>query len=153
MMKTIITILFTLFALQLLADPTPEEMYGQYDTDGSYRAMQEKIDEMNRKAEEAEREESNKKTMALWGAILIGLIPLGYIGKMVIKGKTWETNPRGTAQALATGLAGSAVLFGLNYGIFLLKIKYGDSFNSAFVFLIVVILVIAAIYSLRKKKE
>ena len=39
-MKAVISLILTLFALQVLATPTPEEMYGDYDKDGKYRAMQ-----------------------------------------------------------------------------------------------------------------
>ena len=151
MMKAFITILLALFSLQILATPSPEEMYGAYDKDGKYRAMQEQMDQIIQKSEEAEKEKSEKKTMALWGAVLIGLIPLGYIGKQIIDEKTWETNPKGTTQALAIGLAGGAVLFGLNYGIFLLKIEYGSKFNSALVFLLVLSLVALSIYAIKKK--
>lgn len=153
MMKTFITILLTLLSLQLFAVPSPEDMYGDYDKDGKYRAMQEQMDQMIQKREEAEKEKSEKKMIALWGAVLVGLIPLGYIGKQIIDEKTWETNRKGTLQALAIGLVGGAVLFGLNYGIFLLKIEYGSKFNTVLVFLLVLSLVIGSIYAINKKSK
>ena len=76
MMKAVISLILTLFALQVLATPTPEEMYGDYDKDGKYRAMQEQVDQINQNIEKAEKEKSDKQTMALWASILIGLIPL-----------------------------------------------------------------------------
>jgi len=43
------------------------------------------------------------------------------------------------------------VLFALNYGVILLKIKMGDAFNTALAFLIVGALIVGSIYLLRKK--
>jgi LPXTG-motif cell wall-anchored protein len=45
------------------------------------------------------------------------------------------------------------VLFALNYGVFLLKIKMGDAFNTALAFLIVGALIAGSIYLLRKKGD
>ena len=47
-------------------------------------------------------------------------------------------------------MAGGVVLFGFNYGIFLLKIKMGDAFNTALAFLIVAALIAGSIYLLKK---
>jgi len=44
-MKTLVTIFFALFALQGFS---PEDMYGSYDRDGKYRAMEEQIEQINR---------------------------------------------------------------------------------------------------------
>ncbi len=94
-----------------------------------------------------------RRTLALGGAILIGLIPLGYIGREIIRKKSWRDNPGGTVRALGVGLAGGVVLFGLNYGIFLLKIKMGDAFHITLAFLIVAALVAGAIYLMKKKQS
>lgn len=153
MMKTFISLILALFALQVLATPTPEEMYGDYDKDGKYRAMQEQVDQINQKIEEAEKEKSDKQMVSLWAAIIIALIPLGYIGKQVISERIWENNPSGTIQALAIGLAGSAILFGFNYGIFLLKIEYASKFNTILAVALVLFLIIGSIYVLRKTKR
>lgn len=59
----------------------------------------------------------------------------------------------GTVRALGVGILGGAVLFALNYGIFLLKIKMGDAFNTARAFLIVAALIIGSILLLRGKKS
>lgn len=152
-MKTIVAIFIALMTLQVLASPplSPEEMYGSYDKDGKYRAMQEQLDQMNQQIAKAEKEKSEKQTIALWAAIAISLIPLGVIAKQIIGKRTWEDNPRGTLQSLAIGLAGAAVLFGLNYGVLLLKIEYGSSFNTAFAVVIVLFLIGVAIYAVRKK--
>ena len=152
MMKAVISLILTLFALQVLATPTPEEMYGAYDKEGKYRDMQEQVDKINQQIAETEKEKSDKQTMAMWAAILIGLIPLGVIGKQIISKRTWENNPAGTAKALAIGLAGAAALFAFNYDIFWLKIEYGSQFNTAVVVALVLFLVIGSIYVLRKKK-
>ncbi len=151
MMRAFFTVIMTLLALQVFATPTPEDMYGQYDKDGKYRDMQEQVDQMNQKMAEAEQVQAEKQSMALWFSILIGLIPLGYIGKQVISGRTWQNNPSGTVRALAIGLAGGILLFALNYGIFLLKIKYGSQFNSVLAAALVLFLIFGSIYVLKKK--
>ena len=45
------------------------------------------------------------------------------------------------------------VLFGLNYGVLYLKIKYGDGFNTTLAFLIVAALIAGAIYLMKKKQS
>lgn len=153
MMKAIIAILFALMSLQLLATQNPEDMYGEYDKDGKYRAMQEQVDKMNQQIAKAEEEKSEKQTMALWFALAAGLIPLLYLGKMIVQKKTWQDNPSGTVQALAIGLVGGIALFALNYGVFWLKIEYGSKFNSALAVALVLLLITGAIYILKKKEK
>ena len=121
-MKKFIVAILALLALQMIASPTPEEMYGSLDKDGKYRQMQEQVDQMIQKNEEAAQDKAAKQQIALW-----------------------------VAQALAIGLAGAAVLFGLNYGIFLLKIEYGSKFNAALAAALVLLLTIGAIYMVKKK--
>lgn len=152
MMKAVILLILTLFAIQVLATPTPEEMYGAYDKDGKYRAMQEQVDQIIQKSEENKKEKAAKQQIALWVAIAIGFLPLCAIGRQVLSKRTWKDNPSGTRQALAIGLAGAAALFAFNYGIFWLKIEYGSQFNTAVVVALVLFLVIGSIYVLRKKK-
>ena len=98
---------------------TPEELYEAYSTPET-RAVLERFEEAERRSQEAEAAAKARRTLALGGAILIGLIPLGYIGREIIRKKSWRDNPGGTVRALGVGLAGGVVLFGLNYGIFLL---------------------------------
>jgi len=131
------------------AAQTPEELYGEYLTPET-RAIMERFEEAERRSQEAEATAKARRTLALCGAILIGLIPLGYIGRDIIRKKSWKNNPDGTLRALGTGLAGGVVLFGFNYGIFLLKIKMGDAFNTALAFLIVAALIAGSIYLLKK---
>lgn len=131
---------------------TPEELYEAYSTPET-RAVLERFEEAERRSQEAEAAAKARRTLALGGAILIGLIPLGYIGREIIRKKSWRDNPGGTVRALGVGLAGSVVLFGLNYGIFLLKIKMGDAFHIALAFLIVAVLVAGAIYFMKKKQS
>lgn len=149
MMRTFIAILLVLMSLQVFA--SPEDMYGEYDKDGKYRDMQEQVDQMIQKQEEAEQEKSSKQSIALCFSILVGLIPLGYISRQVISGRTWESNPGGTLRALFVGLAGSALLFALNYGVLWLKIEYGSQFNTVFVVAILLFLIGGSIYVLRKR--
>ena len=131
---------------------TPEELYEAYSTPET-RAVLERFEEAERRSQEAEAAAKARRTLALGGAILIGLIPLGYIGREIIRKKTWKDNPSGTVRALGAGLAGGAVLFGLNYGIFLLKMRMGDAFHIALAFLIVAALVAGAIYLMKKKQS
>lgn len=131
---------------------SPEEMYGEYITPET-RAILERAEQVERETMAAEAASKAKKTLALSVAILIGLIPLGYIGRDIIKGKTWKDNPGGTVKALVAGLAGGALLFGLNYGIFILKIRYGDEFNTTLAFLIVAALIVGAIFLMKKNNN
>ncbi len=150
-MKTFMMTFLALLALQMTASPTPEEMYGSLDKDGKYRQMQEQVDQMIQKSEQAAKDKAAKQQLALWVALAIGFIPLCAIGKQVFSKRTWKDNPGGTRKALAIGLTGTALLFGLNYGIFLLKIEYGGRFNTALAVALVLLLTIGAIYVARKK--
>ncbi len=142
-------LLLTLLAGWPAAAQTPEELYQDYMTPET-RAIMERYEEAERRAQEAEAAARAKKNLALVGSILIGLIPLGVIGRRIIQEKSWKENPSGTAKAIGTGVAGGLVLFGLNYGVFLLKIKMGDAFNTTLAFLIVGALIAGSIYLLRK---
>ena len=132
------------------AAQTPEEMYQEYMTPET-EALMERFDEVESKIQEAEDAERGRKTLALVGAILIGLIPLGVIGRRIIQKKSWKDNPSGTVKALGIGILGGAVLFALNYGIFLLTIKMGNDFPPALAFLIVAALIAGSIFLLKKK--
>jgi hypothetical protein len=144
---------FFLLALLLswsAAAQTPEELYADYITPET-RAILERAREAERRAEEAEAAAKAQKTLALCGAILIGLVPLCVIGRRILRKQSWKDNPAGTVRALGVGLFGGVCLFALNYGIFLLKIRMGDAFNSALAFLLVAALIAGSIYLLRKK--
>ncbi len=139
-----------LFLAWIAQAQSPEELYEQYITPET-RAILERSEQLERETKAAEAAAKAQKTLALSVAILIGLIPLGYIGRGIIKGKTWKDNPSGTLKALGAGFAGGVVLFGLNYGVFLLKMKMGDAFNTTMAFLIVIALVVGAIFLMKKK--
>ena len=143
-------LLLTFGAAWPAAAQTPEELYGEYMTPET-RAIMERYEEAERRAQEAEVAAKARKTLALSVAILIGLIPLGVIGRRILREKSWKGNPSGTAKAIGTALAGGAVLFGLNYGIFLLKMRYGDAFNTTLAFLLVAAMIAGSIYLLQKK--
>ena len=125
-MKTLLTILFAFVALHVSG--SPEDMYSIYDKDGKYRDMQEQMDQVFQKREQAERERETKKNLVLGLAVLMGLFPLAYIGRRIIKEQTWETNPRGTMQALGIALLGGLLLFVVNYAALYLKIIYENEF-------------------------
>lgn len=140
-------LLILLFLACAARAQTPEELYEAYSTPET-RTVLERFEEAERRSQEAEAAAKARRTLALIGAILIGLIPLGYIGREIIRKKSWRDNPSGTARAVGTGLAGGAVLFGLNYGIFLLKMRMGDAFNTSLAFLLVGILIAGSLYLL-----
>lgn len=146
-MKLIIAIMLALMPLQATS---PEEMYDAYITPQTRELLDEfdRIEEDIRNAENAER---NKRNIAITFSILIGLIPLAYTLRQIIRARTWEVSVAGTAKAIGISLLGGAVLFGLNYGIFMLKIKMGDAFNTSLAFLLVAIIIAGAIWLLTKK--
>ena len=146
-----------LFLLTLLlgwsaAAQTPEELYEIYSTPET-RAIMERFEEAERRSQEAEASAHAQKMLILGVAILIGLIPVVENGRRILKEKTWKDNPGGTVRALGVALAGGVVLFGLNYGVLYLKLKYGDGFNTTLAFLIVAGLVAGSIYLLNKKGD
>lgn len=146
-----------LFLLTLLlgwsaAAQTPEELYEIYSTPEA-RAIMERFEEAERRSQEAEAAAHAQKMLILGVAILIGLIPVVENGRRILKEKTWKDNPGGTVRALGVALAGGVVLFGLNYGVLYLKLKYGDGFNTTLAFLIVAGLVAGSIYLLNKKGD
>lgn len=131
------------------AAQTPDELYQEYITPET-QAILDRFDEAERHAQEAEAAARTRRTLALTAAILIGLIPIGTTVRNIVRRKSWRDNPSGTRKALGVSLAGGAVLFALNYGLFLLKIRMGDAFNTAFVFLIVAAMIAGSIYFLKK---
>jgi len=147
-MKTFITLLLALIALQLFASPLD-----MYKPTKEYLEMQEKMDKINQQIEEKEETESRYKKIACIVAIAIGLIPVINVGSKVVLNRTWESNPSGTTRALAIAFAGGLALFALNYAVFLLKIKYGTAVNAAAVVLLVLALTIGAIYVVNKKSK
>lgn len=129
-MKTLLTLLFVLATLQ--PGQSPEEMYSSFDRDGKYQAMQEQMDEVTQKSEAAEKERSDKTTFVIVISLVLGLIPIAVVGKKIYKDRTWETNPQGMWRALGIAVAGGAVLFALNYGVFYLKLIHNEVFMIVF---------------------
>ena len=149
-MKTILVILFALSTLQVFA--SPEDMYSIYDKDGKYRAMEEQIDKINRQVEEAEKEKNEKMMLILGISAFIGLVPMVAIGRKIIKGRSWETNPSGMWQALGIAFAGGLALFAINFIFLYLKFIYHKEFNQFFSVAVGAILIGGAIFFLKKKK-
>lgn len=129
-MKTLLTFLFILATLQ--PGQSPEEMYSSFDRDGQYQAMQEQMDEVTQKSEAAEKERSDKTTFVIVISLVLGLIPIAVVGKKIYKDRSWETNPQGMWRALGIAVAGGAVLFALNYGVFYLKLIHNEVFMIVF---------------------
>lgn len=145
-------LLLTFGAAWPAAAQTPEELYGEYMTPVT-RAVLERFEEAERLAQEAQEAARARKTLLLALAGVIGLVPVAVTGRRVLRGKTWKENPSGTVRALCVSLLGGAVLFALNYGIFLLKIKMGDAFNTTLAFLLVAAMIAGSIFLLRKKTD
>lgn len=131
---------------------SPEELYEEYITPET-RAVLERFEQAEREVQAAEAAARARKTLMLAVAVLIGLIPVVVTERRILKEKTWKDNPGGTVRALGVALAGGVVLFGLNYGVLYLKLKYGDGFNTTLAFLIVAGLVAGSIYLLNKKGD
>ena len=129
---------------------SPEDMYQEYITPET-RALLDEYDRAMEQTREAEEAARTRRTLALVFSLAVGLIPVVHIGRRAIRQKSWRQNPDGTARALGVALLGGVVLFGLNYGIFLLRLKLGDAFPLAFAFLAVAALIALAILLLRKK--
>lgn len=129
---------------------SPEEMYKEYITP-EVQAVMDRFDEAQEQIQAAEKASNKRKTFAMAVSLLAGLIPIGYLGRDIIRKRTWKDNPFGTLKAVGIGLVGGAVLFGLNYGVFLLKYKMGDAFNTVLAFLIVAAIIVGSIYLLNKK--
>ncbi|MBQ6243115.1 MAG: hypothetical protein IKN60_02185 [Bacteroidales bacterium] len=134
----------------IAAAQTPEELYQEYVTPET-QAILDRFEEAERLAQDAEEAARARKTLALTAAILIGLIPVGATVRSIIRKKSWRENPSGTRKVLGLSLLGGASLFAFNYSLFLLKIRMGNAFNTAFVFLIVAVLIAGSIYLYRKK--
>ena len=127
-------------------------MYGEYITPET-RAILERSAQLEQEILAARAADKARKTMALAIAVLIGLIPPFAVGRRIIRGKTWKEKPGGIARALGAAFAGGGVLFALNYGVILLKIKMGDAFNPALASLIVGALIAGSIFLIRKKGD
>ena len=150
-MHSLLSILLFISSLQV--STSPEDMYAIYDRDGKYRAMEEQVDRMNQRLQEAEKERGEKKTHILVISLLVGIVPVVAIGKQVLSGKTWKENPSGTAMALLIAVAGGFLLFAFNYGVFYLKMLDYGLYKGLFSLALVLALFIGGIWLLRKKKK
>lgn len=135
--------------LSVVSAAAQTEMYDEYITPET-RAILERYEEVERHAQEAEAAAAAKRRLVLVGSILVGLVPLVYIGKSILRKRSWMDNPGGTVKAIAVGLIGGAVIFGITYGAILMKIRMGSSFNILFALLLIAALLGGALYVLRK---
>ena len=147
-MKTLLTLLFVLSSLQ--PEQSPEDMYSMYDKNGQYQAMQEQMDEINRKSEEAEKERNDKTALILCISIITGLVPIVAIGKKIIIERSWETNPAGMWKALAIATLGGLALFAFNYGIFYLRLIHDETFRILLPAAIGIATIVVFIVGMRK---
>ncbi|MBO4740089.1 MAG: hypothetical protein J5605_00425 [Bacteroidales bacterium] len=128
-MKILLTLLFPLLSLLV---SSPEDMYSVYDKDGQYQAMTEQMEQITQQSEAAEQERSEKKTFVLVISLLLGIIPIAVVGKKIYRERSWESNPAGMWRAIAIAVAGGAVLFAINYGVFYLKLIHNEVFQIVF---------------------
>ncbi|MBE6322776.1 MAG: hypothetical protein E7073_07140 [Bacteroidales bacterium] len=126
MRQTLIVILLFLTSLQMFS--SPEDMYGMYDKDGKHREMTEKMEQIVVQHEQAEKERQEKMSFILGISVLMGLVPFAYIGYRAVRERQWQTNQKGTMQALGIALLGGVVLFVFNYGLLYLKIIHTNAF-------------------------
>lgn len=147
-MKTLLTFLFILATLQ--PGQSPEEMYGQYDKNGQYQAMQEQMDEVTQKSEAAEKERSDKTTFVIVISLVLGLIPIAVVGKKIYKDRTWKTNPSGMWKALAIAILGGIVLFAFNYGFFYLMLIHNETFRILLPAVIGIAVIVVFVVGMRK---
>ncbi|MBQ9410001.1 MAG: hypothetical protein IJU21_00150 [Bacteroidales bacterium] len=146
-MKIILALILALMPLQATS---PKNLYEEYITPET-RELLDQFDKVEKDIEEAENAARARRTSALVLSVIIGLIPLGVIGRRIIRGKTWKDNPYGTAKSFGIAILGGLVLFGLNYGIFTLKFRMGDAFNTTLAFLLVAAIIVGAVWLLTKK--
>lgn len=125
-------------------------MYEQYLTPQE-QAVLDRFEEAQQKFEEAQAADHDKKTVALIISILVGLIPFCYLFAKSIRENTWNNNVGGTIWGLLIAIAGGALLFAINYGIFWLRFKYANQFSAVVTYALVAGIIIGVIYLLRKK--
>ena len=126
------------------------KMYEQLMTPQE-KALLEQFEEAQQRSEEAQAARGNKMMIALIISILIGLIPFVYLLVKAFKENTWKNNPGGTIWGLVVGLAGGALLFAINYGIFWFRINHEGLFNGILTYGLVLALIVGVIYLLNKK--
>ena len=148
-MKTLITLFFFLTSLQVVA--SPEDMYGMYDKDGKHREMTEKMEQIVVQHEQAEEKRQEKMGFILGISVLMGLVPFAYIGYMAIKERQWQTNQKGTVQALGIALLGGAVLFAFNYGLLYLRFIHTNAFYRFGPVVVGLIIIVGTIIMINKR--
>lgn len=155
-MKTILTIMVALLALgspQKNVSYSPEDMYGDYDKEGKYRSMQEQVDQINQRQEEAEKEKNITMMFILGISALVGLIPVAVIGSKIVKERRWETDKSGMWKALGIAFAGGLVLFAFNFAMLYLKNIYYDAFSKIFPIAIGLLIIVGSIVLLMRMKK
>ena len=108
------------------------------------------MEQISQQSEAAEQERNEKKTFILVISLLLGIIPISVVGKKIYRDRSWETNPQGMWRALGIALAGGAVLFALNYGVFYLKLIHNEVFQIAFPAAIALAVIVGVIIYWRK---
>ena len=129
-----------------------EDLMRAYGASDEYIEMQRKMQDILDKSEEAKQKEQNTKTIMLVLALAVAAVPLVVIGKKIIDHPEVRT-VKGVASALGVALLGGAVLFGINYGWMLLRLKHGDALNFPFALIITLALAAGAIFLLNKKDK
>lgn len=129
-----------------------EDLMRAYGASDEYIEMQRKMQDILDKSEEAKQKEQNTKTVILVLALAVAAVPVVVIGKRIIDHPEVRT-VKGVASALGIALLGGAVLFGINYGWMLLRLKHGDALNFPIAILITLALAAGAVFLLTKKDK
>ena len=154
-MKRLLLLLALALCLPAAAQISKEEedLMRAYGVTDEYMEMQRKMDEIIQKGEESRQNEKNARTIMLILSLAVAAVPSIAIGKMIVRQSPEERTAKGTAGAVATALAGGAVLFGINYGWMYLRWKAGDALNFPLALLITAGIAVGAFFLLNKKDK
>lgn len=154
--------LFTYFALTLIVtcvfaqehpwleqqDSATRAMLEQYGASEEFLSMQDKMLEIENQSDRAAKEENRSRLIILGISLLAAAWPI--ISGIRMLSQTENKTRGGVIASIGILLAGSGVLFALNYGTLMLRHKEPALFNFLFALIFVIALIVVAILMLRK---
>ena len=154
--------LFAYFALTLIVtcvfaqehpwleqqDSATRAMLEQYGASEEYLSMQDKMLEIENQSDRAAKEENRSRLIILGISLLAAAWPI--ISGIRMLSQTENKTRGGVIASIGILLAGSGVLFALNYGTLMLRHKEPALFNFLFALFFVVAIIVVAILMLRK---